>query len=133
METKNILVVDLDGTLVKTDMLFETAWNVISSDIKTAFNAIKYIFSGRAALKQQLAAHAQIDTAQLPYNEIVLEFVRDWREKGGRVVLVTASDRKIAEAIANHIGLFDEVHASEGVCNLKVSVVRVFWTEGRLI
>jgi len=119
LENKNILVVDLDGTLVKTDMFFETAWSVFSSDIKAVFNAIKYLFSGRAALKQQLAAHAQIDPAHLPYNEIVLEFVRDWREKGGRVALVTASDRKIAEAIANHIGLFDEVHASEGVCNLK--------------
>ncbi len=129
MENKKFLVVDLDDTLVKTDMIFETAWSVFSSDIKAAFNAIKYIFSGRAALKQQLAALAQIDIAHLPYNEIVLEFVRDWREKGGRVALVTASDCKIAEAIADHIGLFDEVHASQGGRNLKGPVKAEFLVE----
>ena len=44
MKNNNILVVDLDGTLVKTDMLFETFWSVLSSDIKAAFKAIKYIW-----------------------------------------------------------------------------------------
>ena len=53
MKKKGILVVDLDGTLVKTDMLFETFWSVLSSDLWAAFNAIRYIFSGRASLKQR--------------------------------------------------------------------------------
>ena len=92
-------------------MLFETFWDVLSSDTKAAFNAIKYIFSGRASLKQQLAACALVDPSLLPFNETVLDFIRDRRENGSRVALVTASDRKIAEAIASHVGLFDEVHA----------------------
>ena len=70
-----------------------------------------------------------VDPSLLPFNETVLDFVRNWREKGGRVALVTASDRKIAEAIASHIGLFDEVHASEGVCNLKGSKKAEFLVE----
>ena len=129
MENKNILVVDLDGTLVKTDMFFETAWSVLSNDFKAAFRAIKYIFSGRASLKQHLAAHAQVDPAHLPYNQTVLEFIRDWREADGRVALVTASDRVVAEAIAGHIGLFDEVHASHGERNLKGPIKAEFLVE----
>ena len=82
MENKNILVVDLDGTLIKTDMFFETAWSVLSSNVKAAFGALKYMFSGRAALKQRLAASAEIDPGLLPYNETVLELIRDRRELG---------------------------------------------------
>lgn len=129
MKNTIILVVDLDGTLVKTDMFFETAWSVLSSDTKATFNVMKYIFSGRAFLKQQLAAYAQVDAGLLPYNETVLDFIRNWRDQGGCIALVTASDRKIAEAIASHIGLFDEVHASHGGRNLKGPVKAEFLVE----
>lgn len=129
MGNQNILVVDLDGTLIKTDMLFETAWSVLSSNIKASFTVIKYLFSGKAILKQKLAAIAQIDMGLLPYNDTVLEFIRDWREGGGRVALVTASDQVIAEAIASHVGLFDEVHASQGGRNLKGPIKAEFLVE----
>lgn len=113
------LVVDLDQTLVRTDMLHESAWRAIARAPANGFTVLCRIPRGRADLKAQLAEAAQIDAASLPYNEAVLDLVRSARTQGRRTVLCTASDTRIAEAVAAHLGLFDEVHASDGARNLK--------------
>ena len=76
-------------------------------------------FSGRAALKQYLAKAAKIDVSVLPFDLQVIEFVKTWRNIGGKTALVTASDAKFAADIAAHLGIFDEVHGSDGTTNLK--------------
>ena len=114
-----ILVVDLDGTLVRSDMLFETFWSALAADWRTPFVAAGSLVAGRAVLKARLALLGPIDVAALPYNDAVLDFVRNWRADGGRTALVTASDQALAEAIASHLGLFDEVHGSANGTNLK--------------
>jgi 4-hydroxybenzoate polyprenyltransferase/phosphoserine phosphatase len=113
------LVVDLDGTLLRSDMLFETFWSSFSRDWSTPLAAAAALTSGRAALKARLARTAQVDVATLPYNPEVLAYIEAWRAHGGRTTLVTASDAAIANAIADHLGLFDEVHGSDGSTNLK--------------
>src|SRR5690606_3043729 len=60
-----------------------------------------------------------VDVATLPYNQEVVGKLAEWRDRGGRTALVTASDRRLAEAVAGHLGLFDEVHGSDGSHNLK--------------
>ncbi len=114
-----ILVVDLDRTLIRTDMLFETFWSAISRRWLNLFPAISALSQGRAALKQQLDALGPVDPASLPYNEDVIAYVEDWRRRGGRTALVSASDRRVVERIAAHLGLFDEVYGSDGQENLK--------------
>jgi hypothetical protein len=79
----------------------------------------KFITGGRAALKQSLAAGATVDVAHLPYKNVVLDEIRSAKEQGAHVVLATASDRSFAQAVADHLGLFDEVMASDGSVNLK--------------
>lgn len=116
---QGVLVVDLDGTLVRTDMLHESFWSAFSRQWHVPLIAAAGLVKGRARLKEELAALADIDTAALPYNEEVLAYIRRWRDAGGRTALVTASDRRIATAIADHLGLFDEVHGSDGSNNLK--------------
>lgn len=129
MSEKPILVIDLDGTLIKTDMLFESFWAALSEDIRTAISTLKDLLIGKAHLKARLAERVDADAALLPYDQAVLNVIRKWRDDGGRVALVTASDRKFAEAIANYLGLFDEVHASDGVRNLKGRVKAEFLVE----
>jgi 4-hydroxybenzoate polyprenyltransferase/phosphoserine phosphatase len=115
------LAVDLDGTLLRSDMLIESFWSAFSRDWRTPFAAVSALSRGKAALKKTLAGRADIDVTTLPYDSGVIDFIRDWRETGGRVALVTASDQALADSIADHIGLFDEVHGSNGQRNLKGS------------
>lgn len=115
-----VLVVDLDGTLVRTDLLFESFWSAMALDpVRGLGLALSGARGGRAALKRELARNSQVDEERLPYNADVLEYIRDWRERGGRVALVTASDQMFADRVAAHLALFDEVHGSDGMRNLK--------------
>lgn len=114
-----MLVVDLDGTLLRSDMLYETFWSAFGADWRTPFSAAAALSGGRAALKRRLADTAHIDTITLPYDEDVLAFIAAWRETGGHTVLVTASDQTIADRVAEHLGIFDEAHGSDGSTNLK--------------
>lgn len=114
-----VLAVDLDGTLIRTDMLYETFWSAFSRNWTTPVVALGSLAGGRAALKARLAGMADVDVQALPYNETIIAHVREWRAAGGRTALVTASDREVAERVAAHLGIFDEVHGSDGATNLK--------------
>ncbi|MGY6635383.1 MAG: UbiA family prenyltransferase [Alkalilacustris sp.] len=118
MRQPETLVVDLDGTLVRTDTLHEGFWAAFGRDWRTPFAALAALARGRAALKQRLAA-AVPPPESLPYDPEVIAYVERWRARGGRTALVTAADGRLAEAVAGHLGLFDEAHGSDGVCNLK--------------
>ncbi|WP_333826924.1 UbiA family prenyltransferase [Pararhodobacter sp.] len=114
-----VLVVDLDGTLIRSDMLLESFWSGFARDWRTPLRAVAGLTQGRAALKARLAACGAPDPATLPYNPAVLAQIRDWRAAGGRVALVTAADQRLAQSVADHLGLFDAVHGSDGTTNLK--------------
>ncbi|MEO0990358.1 MAG: UbiA family prenyltransferase [Pseudomonadota bacterium] len=115
-----VLAVDLDGTLISSDMLHESFWAALAHDRRQVQQAAgAFVKGGRAALKEELARGASIDVTRLPYKEVVLDEIRTRKAGGARVVLATASDRVLAEAVAAHLGLFDEVMASDGTVNLK--------------
>ncbi|WP_420587386.1 UbiA family prenyltransferase [Ruegeria sp.] len=114
-----MLVVDLDGTLLRSDLLHESFWSAFGRDWRSPFLSVAALARGRAYLKRHLAAASAVDTATLPYDVKVIAFVEAWRESGGKTALVTASDRDFAEAISRHLGIFDEVHGSDGKLNLK--------------
>lgn len=124
-----VLAVDLDGTLVQTDMLHETFWAAVSSDPRAIVASAVALLGGKAALKSQLAERVTVDPTTLPYDERVLARVSDWRAKGGRTALVTATDARVAQGIADHLGLFDEVHGSTPACNLKGRTKAEFLTD----
>jgi 4-hydroxybenzoate polyprenyltransferase len=114
-----VLAVDLDGTLIRTDMLYETFWAAASAQPLSVLAAAGALRHGRAALKRRLAGLAPPDPAALPYDEAVLDHLRSWRAQGGRTALVSASDQGVVDAVAAHLGLFDEAHGSDGARNLK--------------
>ena len=117
--TLPVLCVDLDGTLIKSDLL----WECILVLMKTAPWALLWVpywlSKGLAHLKRELAIRARIKPENLPYSSEVLQFVRDQRASGRVIALATAADRMLAEQIADHLGLFDEVCASDGATNLR--------------
>lgn len=119
LSTDIVLVVDLDGTLLSSDMLYETFWSAFGRDWTVPLRGAASLVNGRAALKRVLAGSAKVDVSTLPYNPAVIATVNAWRAQGGRVTLVTASDADLAQAIADYLGIFDEVHGSDGALNLK--------------
>ncbi|MGR3291208.1 MAG: UbiA family prenyltransferase [Paracoccaceae bacterium] len=115
----NLLVVDLDGTLIKSDMLFETFWSSFASDWRIPILAIRSLMGGRAKLKEFLANKSHIDVETLPYEDKVVEYIKNWRNRGGKAILVTATDQKLADRIATYLGIFDAAYGSDGTTNLK--------------
>ena len=114
-----LLVVDLDGTLVRTDLLYETFWAALSRRWLNAVPVLQALTRGRAVLKRRLGELGTVAADELPYNAEVLDYVRRWRAAGGRTALVSASDARLVGAVAAHLDLFDETHGSDGVRNLK--------------
>jgi len=112
------LCVDLDDTLVASNTLWESALALLRRQPLRALLLPVWLASGRAALKRALARAAPIDVAALPYRAEVLAYIAEARAAGRRIVLVTASTRVIAERVAAHTGVFDEVMASDAE-NLK--------------
>jgi 4-hydroxybenzoate polyprenyltransferase len=110
------LCVDLDGTLIRSDLLFESALALLRRNPLYIFSFMFWLLRGRAHLKREIALRAEVDPAALPYDERVLDWLR---ENAGRPrVLCTASDSRLAEGVAAHVGLFDTVMASDGALNL---------------
>lgn len=111
------LCVDLDGTLIRTDLLFESALSLLRRNPFYVFAFVVWLLRGRAHLKREIAQRAEVDPAALPYDERVVDWLRE--QKGQRPrVLCTASDAALAQGVAAHLGLFDEVLASDGTRNL---------------
>ena len=112
------LCVDLDGTLVRTDLLIEGVLALFSD--RNGINKLsRLLTTSRAAFKQQIALHAGLPPELLPFNAELIEFLREQKRNGRKIVLATAADERTARAIADHLGLFDDIIASNGMHNLK--------------
>ena len=119
-ENQNVpLVVDLDGTLIRTDLMWESLARRLRRNPLSLLQILFWWTRGRARLKQALAARVQIDPAALPYHEPFLDWLREEKKSGRQIILATASDLKMAQPVADYIGLFDEVLASDGKINLR--------------
>ena len=113
------LCVDLDGTLVATDTLVESVVLLLKSRPWLFPWACVALFRDRAYAKSVVARRAPIEPSVLPYRQEVLDLIRDRRDRGDRIVLATASNRRTADAVAEYLGCFDLVVASDDRVNLK--------------
>ncbi|MGH8321941.1 MAG: UbiA family prenyltransferase [Gammaproteobacteria bacterium] len=111
------LCVDLDGTLIRTDLLMESALQLLHKNPLNLFRFMVWTTKGKAHLKRQIASRTRFDAAYLPYNTEFLEWMRQ-TANGRELVLCTASDQLLAEAVAGHVGGFQLVLGSDGNHNL---------------
>lgn len=123
------LCVDLDGTLVKTDTFAQALLLLVRTRPAALFSIPKWAGQGLAAFKARTAREVRLDPAALPVHPGLLSFLKAEKAAGRRLILVTASDRVPAQAVAEHVGLFDEVIASDGTVNLKAEHKRAALVE----
>jgi 4-hydroxybenzoate polyprenyltransferase/phosphoserine phosphatase len=114
-----VLCVDLDETLIHTDVCVEVFLQSLIQAPSTLFRFPLWLLQGRAVFKHRMAELVQLDPVALPYREDVLAFLREERKSGRRLYLVTAADERHAQSIAEHLDLFEGWMASDGTRNLK--------------
>ncbi|MEO1457671.1 MAG: UbiA family prenyltransferase [Pseudomonadota bacterium] len=112
------LVVDLDGTLARTDTLHEAILSLVANNPVNLFRLSGWLKEGKAAFKSKIASEALVGADTLPLNEAVVALVREARAEGRRTALVSASDERQVAMVAEATGLFDEFHGSDGTRNL---------------
>lgn len=112
------LVVDLDGTLIRSDLLVESGLMFARQHPLRSLAPLVWLASGKAHLKGQLAKYTELEIAGLPYDSRVLDLIEEERAKGRQIILATASHRIFADQVAQHVKLFDRVLATEGDTNL---------------
>jgi len=113
------LCVDLDGTLIHSDLLFESFLLLLKRHPLYLLMCPWWLLKGRATLKAEIARRVQLNGAALPYVTSLLDWLKVQKAQGRPIWLVTASDQHLAQEVARHVGLFDGVMASDGHANLK--------------
>lgn len=117
--TDRPLVLDADGTLLRTDMLLECLWAGLGRDPGATLRSLR-LMGDRAAWKAELARIAPLRVDLLPVNADVAALAQAAKEAGREVALASASDRALVEPLAEAHGI-DRVFASDGETNLKGS------------
>lgn len=121
------LCVDLDGTLVHADLLFEMFVRYIKKNPLRVFKVIGWFARGPACIKARLAQEVELDVRTLPTNARFIEWLQGEKKAGRKLVLCTAANESIATKVAAYFGLFDEVIASCDATNIcgKAKAVRL--------
>jgi 4-hydroxybenzoate polyprenyltransferase len=111
------LCIDLDGSLINTDIIFESM--AVAIRHLSSLKALLWLTKGKAQFKEKLAGEIIPNPTFLPYNEAVLNYLKEQKSSGRYLVLATACNKKIALSVSQHLGLFDEVIASDSKKNLR--------------
>jgi 4-hydroxybenzoate polyprenyltransferase/phosphoserine phosphatase len=112
------LVVDLDGTLLRSDLLVESFSALVATDPLMALNALRSLVLGKAAFKARIARDSRIDVSTLPWDDAVIHLIEGERRRGRRIYLASASNERLVAQIDEHLGLFDGIFASTDKVNL---------------
>src|ERR1700742_3707368 len=118
VQAERPLCVDLDGTLVKSDTFVDSLLVLARRQPLAFVQTPRWILQGKAYFKSQVASRVTLDVAHLPYNRPLLDYLRDEHASGRKLYLATGADRVLAQKIADHLGIFADVMASDRRLNL---------------
>lgn len=114
------LIVDLDGTLTPTDTLVESVIQLIKHSPLNLVRLPFWFLKGRAAFKEEVSSRITISAVHLPYRETFVAYLYNEKSTGRQIILATAAHKSIAEGVSAHlVGLFDDILATDALCNLK--------------
>lgn len=112
------LIVDLDHTLINTDLLYKSAIGLLKKQPWLLLIYPFWLLRGKGYLKYQLAKRLNIDVKTLPYIQSTINYIAQRKKDGDIIILATAAHKYYAFAVAKHIKLFDDVMASHKGFNL---------------
>jgi 4-hydroxybenzoate polyprenyltransferase len=118
VQAERPLCVDLDGTLVKSDTLVDSLMVLARRHPVAFLQTPLWAVKGKAHLKAQVTSRVALDVEHLPYNRPLLDYLKEQHAAGRKLYLATGADGALARRIATHLGIFDEVMASDGTVNL---------------
>ena len=119
LEKEIPLVVDLDGALVRTDMLWESILHLVKEKPIYLFKLPLWLLGGKKKLKTCLADSIRPSVALFPYFQPLLEYLKEQKELGKKLILASASDARIVQNVADHLGIFDLVMGTTQEINLR--------------
>lgn len=123
------LVVDLDDTLLRSDLLLECFWKGMGVAPIDTLRIVLRNWRDRPALKAALAARFAPDVARVPRDPAVEAAIREAAAAGREVVVASGSSRELAEAVAAAVGDIDVVYGTEGRINLTAANKAALLTE----
>lgn len=129
MEKHTLLAVDLDGSLIFTDLLYESFVRLVFSQPWLILCLPLWLSKGIANLKSEIAKRVDLDASALPYNHELIDWLTEEKSKGRELVLCTGSNQKYASAVFEHLGLFTSFIASDRKTNLTGSKKALKLTE----
>lgn len=120
--------------MVKSDTLLDSLLVLARQKPLHVFKTFRWVMDGKAAFKSQVGNCVSLDVVHLPYNQPLLAFLEQEKRRGRRIYLATGADACLAERIAEHLGIFDGVLASDGSTNLiggnKLESLKAQFAEG---
>ena len=119
MSETQVIAVDLDGTFTLTDTLHESVLSLVKNKPYLLLLLPFWLFQGIAYLKLKIAEYSDLDVTTLPYNQPLIDWLRKEKLKEKRIVLSTAANEQVAQAIVNYFDIFDEFIASDSKTNMK--------------
>ncbi|MBN1983889.1 MAG: UbiA family prenyltransferase [Chitinivibrionales bacterium] len=120
MKQEDVLVVDLDGTLIHSDVLWESLILLVKKNPLSIFWVVWwYIHQGLSQVKVRIASIVQPDVTLLPFNLPLIEFLKERKNNGTQLWLASASDSRIVEKVADHVGIFTRFFGTTPDCNLR--------------
>ena len=125
MNASKVIAVDLDGTLTLTDTLYEAALALIRVKPFMLFVLPFWLIMGVTHLKLKVAENSALDVTKLPYNVPFINWLREQKVGGKKLVLCTAANERIAQAVYEHLDFFDDIIASDAHTNLKSNNKRI--------
>lgn len=106
---RHVIAVDLDGTLIRSDMLIESLFLFLRISPLRIFELFGWLLKGKAHFKRKIAEAVNPNVQTLPYNQSLINWLVAQRAQGATLVLATASEARLAREIAGHLAIFDEV------------------------
>lgn len=106
------LFVELDNVLVSTNITLESFVRFARTGLVPLLYLLGWLIRGRAFAKLMVARSVRVDPATLPYQQSVVDFIRQARSQGREIILISAAHQRDVERVARHLGLFDRVAGS---------------------
>ena len=119
-----IIIVDLDGTLIKTDSMIESVISVLKDNPLRIFSLLSKLLKGKVDFKKYVFEHCDFSSfaGTFPVNTELVDYLKEEKKNGSKLYLVSASDERAVKATAEALeltALFDGIYGTTDNVNLK--------------